>query len=140
VAKGGSFFERLRGLIARDKEAYWKSRAINAVNEVQWELLYGDDGAPDRVRLSDEQYDDVAPGNNEPGIGYNPITPERVLALGDRIGYEALAQAVRDKIAMQDLYWQGGKRAETRATELWLHRRDDLPDWFWWYHGYSSGG
>lgn len=123
-------FEKLRGRFARDKEAFWKPRAIQAANELPWELLYGDDGAPDRVRLSDEEYDDM-------DIGYNAITPERVLKLGERIGYDALTAAIREKIYIQDLYWQGD---EDKASRRWLHRRDDLPDWFWWYHGYSSGG
>lgn len=122
------FFERLRARFARDKVAFWKPRAIKALNEIDWETLYGDDGAPDRVRLSDEEYDDME-------IGYNPITPERVLALGERIGYDNLTAAIREKIYIQDLYWNGD---ENKATQRWLHRRDDLPDWFWWYHGYSS--
>lgn len=134
------FFERLRGRFARDKVDFWKPRAIKALNEIDWQTLYGDDGAPDRVRLSDEEYDDME-------VGYNPITPERVLALAedkyDRngnlirkgIGYDQLTAAIREKIYMQDLYWNGDT---DKATNRWLHRRDDLPDWFYWYHGYTS--
>lgn len=128
MAKRRSLFDRLRGRFARDKDAFWKPRAIKAINEIDWQLLYGDDGAPDRIRLSDEQYDDME-------VGFNAITPERVLELGERIGYDQLTAAVKEKIYIQDLYWQG---EEDKATSRWLHRRDDLPDWFWWYHGYSA--
>lgn len=125
------FFERVRARFSRDKEEFWKPRAIAAVNEIDWQLLYGNDGEPDRIRLSDERYDDMP-------VGFNAITPERVLALGERIGYDNLTAAIREKIYMQDLYWSGDDRDRAKATERWLHRRDDLPDWFYWYHSYSS--
>src|SRR4029077_1928238 len=121
--------EKIQSATSRDKEAFWKPRAIAAINEVHWETLYSDDGRPNRLRLSDPRYDDMPPDEN-------PITGERVLALGERIGYDELTAAVREKIYMQDLYWERNER--DKATRRWLHRREDLPDWFWWYHGVSS--
>lgn len=125
-----SEYERKSSKRASDKTAFWKPRAIRAINEIDWEYLYIDDGDPDRVRFSDRRYDDIAPD-------YNPITPERVLAFGERIGYEALTKAVREKIYLQDLYWEG-IQYHNQASYRWRHRDEGLPDWFWWYHGVFS--
>src|SRR5579859_2064620 len=78
-----SEYERRKSRHATDSDAFWKRRAIKAINEIDWTFLYIDDGSPGRERLSDTRYDDMAPN-------HNAITPERVLALGERIGYEQL--------------------------------------------------
>lgn len=117
--------ERVRGRLAKDKNEFWKPRAIAAINEINWRLLYVDDS--DRPSQGSD-VDDRIPDEN-------PITPERVLALGEVIGYDKLTAAVREKIYMQDLYWNN----ETdRATNRWLHHTEGLPSWFWWYHGVNS--
>jgi hypothetical protein len=123
------FFKRLKervgGRLARDKEEFWKPRAIAAINEIDWELLYVDDSYHPS---QDGDVDDREPS-------FNRITPERVLALGEVIGYDKLTAAVREKKYLQDLYWDN----ETdRATSRWLHRTEGLPSWFWWYHGVNS--
>ena len=127
-----SEYERRKERQAADKEAFWKPKAIKAINQVDWELLYMDDGSPDRERLSDPRFDDYHPD-------FNNITPERVLALGERIGYDKLTRFVREKIYMQDLYWGGDwDGATNRWMTVWHHDSEKLPDWFWWYHGYAS--
>jgi hypothetical protein len=131
-----SEYERLKSNRIKDKAGFWKPRAIRAINELDWENLYVDDGDPNRIRFSDRRYDDIP-------INYNPITPERVLRLGERVGYDVLTKSIREKIYLQELYWEGvgisGTSSERRsATERWLHRPQGLPDWFWWYHGIFS--
>lgn len=120
-----SEYERRKANQSADKVAFWKPRAIKAINRIDWEFMYVDDGDPNRLRMTDVRYDDIPPG-------YNPITPERVLAFGERIGYDKLTAAIREKEYIQDIWWRGDWET---ATERWEHRPEGLPDWFWWYHG-----
>lgn len=117
--------ENIQARLARDKEAFWKPRAIAAINEIDWELLYVNDS--DRPSQGGD-VDDRTPD-------FNAITPERVLALGESVGYDVLTAAIREKKYLQDLYWAG---EENRATDRWLTHQDGLPSWFWWYHGVNS--
>jgi hypothetical protein len=128
-----SEYERRAERRAEDKRAFWRPRVIKLINRIDWEILYEDDGAPDRERLSNPLWDDQE-------IGFNAITPERVLELGEQVGYDRLAAALREKINLQDLYWNG---AWDKATSRWLtevYQRDSqrLPDWFFWYHGAAA--
>lgn len=127
-----SEYERRKARRTTDTDTFWKQRAIRAINEIDWTFLYIDDGSPGRERLSDTRYDDITPD-------HNAITPERVLALGERIGYQQLTKMVREKKYIQDLYWEADfDDATNRYLDIWRHDTHKLPDWFWWYHGFSA--
>jgi hypothetical protein len=110
MAKGGGFWSRLRDNL---RESLPGSR------EGYWK--------PKAIAL----INDI----NFP-LFYGPEqTPEKVLALGEEYGYGKLVKALREKMYTQDLYWEDDKDG---ATNRWLHRDQNLPDWFWWYHGFNA--
>lgn len=111
MAKGSGIWQRIKEALPRplpnQKERYWKPKAVALINEINFPLFYGEDQ-----------------------------TPEKVLALGETHGYDKLVRNLREKMYMQDLYWEDDK---TGATNRYLYNRDrSFPDWFWYYHGFNA--
>jgi hypothetical protein len=112
-----------------DKDDYWKPKARELAKSIPWHILYvDDDGENSYFGSESPDVDDIAPN-------HNPINVNRVMAIGERIGYDVLTRALREKKYLQLLYWN---QEEDRASFRWRHREGGLPGWFWWYHGVNA--
>lgn len=96
-------------------DAYWESQAYRLIRELDVEFFYGTDHT------------------SQPH--WKGATEEEYLALGEQIGWMELTRQLLIKQQMQDLYWDDERGDREAATYLWTQRDENLPEWFWGYHG-----
>lgn len=96
-------------------DAYWQSQTERLLREMDVEFFYGTDheSQPNWMGAYEEEY----------------------LALADQIGWHELYRNLLIKQKMQDLYYDDEEGDRYAATNMWVNRPENVPEWFWSYHG-----